>query len=76
VLGDIGNPQLTVVPWFSTSVCGPNSAPLLPCTPRSDKNAPHGRDPGGGQRFVELQFYPPGFAPFEDRPYAGKDKLT
>src|SRR6516162_7116669 len=58
--------ELTVAPWFSTDVCDPNSAPLLPCTPRSDKNAPHGRYLGGGQAFVELQFYPPGFAPFVD----------
>jgi hypothetical protein len=58
--------ELTVAPWFSTTVCDPNSAPLLPCTPRSDKNAPNGRYLGGGQGFVELQFYPPGFAPFDD----------
>jgi hypothetical protein len=52
------------------SVCGSPGRlagyPLLPCTPRSDKNAPNGRYPGGGQGFVELQFYPPGFAPFDD----------
>ena len=58
--------ELSVAPWFSTDVCDPNSAPLLPCTPRSDKNAPRGRYLGGGQAFVELQFYPPGFAPFVD----------
>ena len=58
--------ELTVAPWFSTDVCDPNSAPLLPCTPRSDRNAPHGTYPGGGQAFVELQFYAPGFAPFAD----------
>src|ERR1700722_6070877 len=58
--------ELSIAPWISTTVCDPNSAPLLPCTPRSDKNAPRGRYLGGGQGFVELQFYPPGFAPFED----------
>ncbi len=58
--------ELSVAPWFSTTVCDPDSAPLLPCTPRSDANAPHGRYPGGGSGFVELQFYPPGFAPFSD----------
>jgi hypothetical protein len=58
--------ELSVAPWFSTDVCDPNSAPLLPCTPRSDANAPHGSYPGGGAGFVELQFYPPGFAPFAD----------
>jgi len=58
--------ELTIAPWFSTDVCDPNSAPLLPCAPRSDQNAPRGRYPGGGQAFVELQFYAPGFAPFVD----------
>jgi hypothetical protein len=58
--------ELSVAPWFSTVVCDPNSAPLLPCTPRSDANAPHGKYPGAGAAFVELQFYPPGFAPFAD----------
>jgi hypothetical protein len=58
--------ELSVAPWFSTTVCDPNSAPLLPCTPGSDANAPKGRYLGGGAGFVELQFYPPGFAPFVD----------
>jgi hypothetical protein len=58
--------ELSLAPWFSTDVCDPNSAPLLPCRPRSDANAPHGKYPGGGAAFVELQFYPPGFAPFAD----------
>jgi hypothetical protein len=58
--------ELTVAPWFSTDVCDPHSTPLLPCTPESDANAPHGRYPGAGAAFVELQFYPPGFAPFAD----------
>src|SRR6476660_7531738 len=58
--------ELSVAPWFSTTVCDPNSAPLTPCTPRSDANAPKGRYLGGGQAFVELQFYAPGFGPFID----------
>ena len=58
--------ELSVAPWISTTVCDPNSAPLLPCTPRSDANAPRGNYLGGGAGFVELQFYPPGFAPFAD----------
>jgi hypothetical protein len=58
--------ELSVAPWLSTTVCDPNSAPLLPCSPRSDANAPHGKYLGGGAGFVELQFYPPGFAPFVD----------
>jgi hypothetical protein len=60
------NFELSIAPWFSTDVCDPNSYPLLPCTPNSDANAPHGLYPGGGAGFVELQFYPPGFAPFVD----------
>ena len=58
--------ELSIAPWWSTVVCDPQSAPLTPCTPRSDANAPAGNYPGGGAAFVELQFYPPGFAPFAD----------
>ncbi len=58
--------ELSIAPWFSTTVCDPHSTPLLSCTPRSDRNAPHGKYPGAGAAFVELQFYPPGFAPFSD----------
>jgi hypothetical protein len=58
--------ELSIAPWFSTDVCDPNSFPQLPCTPNRDANAPHGAYPGGGAGFVELQFYPPGFAPFID----------
>jgi hypothetical protein len=58
--------ELSVAPWFSTTVCDPDSAPLTPCTAKSDANAPRGNYPGAGAAFVELQFYPPGFAPFVD----------
>ena len=58
--------ELSIAPWLSMTVCDPNSAPLAPCRPRSDSNAPHGNFQGGGAAFVELQFYPPGFAPFYD----------
>ena len=58
--------ELTIAPWFSITVCDPHSAPLTPCKPQSDSNAPSGRSPGAGAAFVELQFYPPGFAPFAD----------
>ena len=58
--------ELTIAPWFSITVCDPDSTPLLPCTPESDANAPSGSYPGAGAAFVELQFYPPGFAPFSD----------
>jgi hypothetical protein len=52
--------------WYSMDLCDPFSYPQLPCTPRSDVNSPHGRYPGGGSAFLELQFYPPGFPPFVD----------
>ena len=52
--------------WYAMALCDPNSYPLLPCQPDSDSNSPHGNYPGGGSAFLELQFYPPGFAPFAD----------
>lgn len=58
--------ELSVAPWFSMAICDPNSYPQTPCTPNSDTNAPSGSYPGGGSAFMELQFYPPGFAPFVD----------
>ncbi|HZU40569.1 MAG TPA: hypothetical protein VE992_05940 [Solirubrobacteraceae bacterium] len=58
--------ELSIAPWFSMAQCDPSSYPQLPCTPRSDENAPstspHGY-PGAGGAFQELQFYPPGFPP-------------
>jgi hypothetical protein len=58
--------ELSVAPWFSMALCNPRSYPLNPCTPNSDKNAPHGQFTGGGSSFLEVQFYPPGEAPFFD----------
>jgi hypothetical protein len=66
--------ELSVAPWFSMMLCDGNSYPQLPCTPESDANAPTcfgltcttGQYPGAGSAFMELQFYPPGFAPFVD----------
>ena len=52
--------------WYSMDLCDPRSYPQLPCKPDSDTNSPHGSYPGGGSAFLELQFYPPGFAPFSD----------
>jgi hypothetical protein len=52
--------------WYSMDLCDPNSYPQLPCAPDSDTNTPSGSNPGGGSAFLELQFYPPGFAPFID----------
>ena len=58
--------ELSPAPWFGMSICDPNSYPQTKCTPNSDTNAPHGTFPGGGAAFMEMQFYPPGFAPFSD----------
>ena len=58
--------ELSVAPWFGMTICDPNSYPQTKCTPNSDNNAPHGTFPGGGAAFMEMQFYPPGFAPFSD----------
>ncbi|MEA2146925.1 MAG: hypothetical protein QOG59_2512, partial [Solirubrobacteraceae bacterium] len=55
--------ELSPAPWFSMAQCDPNSYPQLPCEPKADMNAPSGRYPGAGGAFMELQFYPPGFAP-------------
>src|SRR6202007_1463524 len=32
--------ELTPAVWFSMNICDPQSYPLLPCTPKSDANAP------------------------------------
>jgi hypothetical protein len=62
--------ELSIAPWFSMALCNPQSYPIARCIPQSDKNAP--RHPptfdqgGGGSSFLEVQFYPPGFAPFAD----------
>jgi hypothetical protein len=66
--------ELSVAPWFSMALCNGNSYPLLPCTPQSDANAPACNTvscspnsyPGAGSSFLEMQFYPPGDAPFVD----------
>jgi hypothetical protein len=65
--------ELSIAPWFSMAMCDSNSYPQLPCTPNSDENAPSSVSiigprgyPGAGSAFMEMQFYPPGFAPFAD----------
>jgi hypothetical protein len=58
--------ELSVAPWFGMSICDPRSYPQTKCIPNSDSNAPQGVFPGGGGAFMEMQFYPPGFAPFAD----------
>jgi hypothetical protein len=66
--------ELSIAPWFSMALCDPYSYPQSSCKPNSDSNAPrrqfpgaplHGY-PGGGSSFLEVQFYPPGEAPFFD----------
>lgn len=46
--------------WFSMALCDPGSFPQAPCTPDSDHNNAN----VAGSAFLEMQFYPPGFAPF------------
>jgi hypothetical protein len=58
--------ELSVAPWFSMALCNPQSYPQNPCTPKSDSNAPSNTSLGGGSSFLEVQFYPPGEAPFWD----------
>jgi hypothetical protein len=66
--------ELSSAPWFGMALCNPFSYPLLPCKPKSDVNAPAsinaptlpGQYPGAGSSFLEMQFYPPGMAPFAD----------
>ena len=66
--------ELSPAPWFSMMLCDPYSYPQLPCSAKSDANAPScaafncptNSYPGGGSAVMELQFYPPGNAPFVD----------
>ena len=73
--GGTFNFQDRIAFWFGMDLCDNQSAPEFtnaPCTPNSDTNIfdsgdpadPHyiGRHPGTA--FLELQFYPPGWAPF------------
>jgi hypothetical protein len=70
--------ELSVAPWFSMTMCDPQSYPQNPCAPNSDTNAPSinciiitptpctQANSGAGAAFMEMQFYPPGSAPFVD----------
>ncbi len=67
--------ELSPAPWFSMAMCDSYSYPQLPCTPLSDTNAPActtaftcatNAYPGAGSAVMEMQFYPPGNAPFVD----------
>jgi hypothetical protein len=58
--------ELSPAPWLSMALCDPDSYPQRPCTANSDANAPSATSAGGGSAFMELQLYPPGFAPTVD----------
>ena len=61
--------ELSIAPWFGMALCDPYSYPQTACKPNSDVNAPGAGGShfiGGGSSFLEVQFYPPGFAPFVD----------
>ena len=58
--------ELSVAPWFGLPICDPKSYPQNKCTPDSDLNTGSGLATDAGSAFMELQFYPPGFAPWLD----------
>src|SRR5262245_43658113 len=69
------NFQLHPAFWLGMALCDNQSAPEFthaPCTPDSDSNIFDGTNPAGadyigkhpGTAFLELQFYPPGWAPW------------
>ena len=69
------NFQIHIAFWLGMALCDNQSAPEFthePCTPDSDTNIFDGTDPDAadyigkhpGTAFLELQFYPPGWAPW------------
>jgi hypothetical protein len=59
--------ELSPAPWFGLPLCDPASYPQNPCTPDSDSNSGASNDSSAaGSAFTELQFYAPGFVPFQD----------
>jgi hypothetical protein len=72
--GGTWNFQRSITFWFGMALCESQSYPNpgLPCTPDSDANieaSPDRSDPDWvgnhvGAGYLELQFYPPGWAPF------------
>ena len=72
--GGTWNFQLHPAFWFGMALCDNQSGPEFthdPCTPDSDTNIKDGSNPANadyigrhaGTAFLELQFYPPGWAP-------------
>ena len=66
--------ELSVAPWFGLPICDPRSYPQNPCAPDSDANTGSGLPTDAGSAFMELQFYPPGFAPWLDAPSCNSAK--
>src|SRR5438093_10803806 len=75
--GGTFNFQDRIAFWFGMDLCDNQSAPEFthdPCTPDSDANIFDGADPTQpdyigfhpGAAFLELQFYPPGWVPFQE----------
>jgi hypothetical protein len=69
------NFQVHIAYWFGMALCDNQSAPEFThaaCVPDSDTNIFDGTDPAGadyigkhpGTAFLEVQFYPPGWAPW------------
>jgi hypothetical protein len=59
--------ELSVAPWFGLALCDSGSYPQNTCIPDSDRNSGSIDNPfAAGSAFMELQFYPPGFTPFQD----------
>jgi hypothetical protein len=75
--GGTFNFQDRIAFWFGMDLCDNQSAPEFThaaCTPNSDTNIFDGADPAKpdyigrhpGTAFLELQFYPPGWVPFQN----------
>ena len=75
--GGTFNFQDRIAFWFGMDLCDNQSAPEFthdPCVPDSDTNIFDGADPAQpdyigyhpGTAFLELQFYPPGWVPFQE----------
>ena len=58
--------ELSPAPWYGLPICDPHSYPQNGCTADSDSNTGLGASTDAGSAFMELQFYPPGFGPFND----------
>ncbi len=73
--GGTFNFQIHPAFWYGMAMCDTQSAPEFTnqCTPNSDANIFDSADPNDphyigkhpGSAFMEMQFYPPGWAPFE-----------